>query len=137
MNSKGLIAKLRAHARDGKFETAWVGEGWRPLVEECHERLVGLFPEYELLNVKQSYGALEFQAFPRAWVEGEQRWSLEELGALEAITDEFRSRSETMCEWCGAAAALRDWRTVELTLCDDCDGRFPDPPSYATSVVDG
>jgi hypothetical protein len=128
VNSGPLIDRLRVHARDGEFEVAWVGEGWRPLVEGCHERLVGLFPEYELLNIKQKYGVLAYQAFPRPWSEGEQRWSSAEFDALEAVTEEYRSRSETVCEWCGAAAVLRSWRTVELTLCDVCDRRFFDPP---------
>jgi hypothetical protein len=28
----------------------------------------------------------------------------------------------------GSAGRLREWRTRELTLCDACDRRFPDPP---------
>ena len=103
-NSGELIKRLRPHGRDGGFYVAWVGEGWRSLVEACHERLQAAFPEYELVTIKQKYGELVYQAFPRRWVEGQTQWSPEEATELNAITDEFRTRSETGCEWCGAAA---------------------------------
>jgi hypothetical protein len=113
---------------------AWVGEGWRLLVAECHERLVAAYPEYELLAIKQKHGALSYQAFPSRGVEGERPWSADEAAELDAITEVFSIRSEAVCEWCGAVARLRDWRTVELTLCDACDQRFPDPPYEVHSV---
>jgi hypothetical protein len=125
---------LRRHGRGGDFEVAWVGEGWRSLVEECHARLSGAFPDYELLAIKQKHGVLSYQAFPRPWVDGERSWSADEAAESGTIIDEFVVRSETVCEWCGAVARLRDWRTVELTLCDRCDQRFPDPPYGVQSV---
>lgn len=71
---------------------------------------------------------LAIQAFPRQPIGGETRWSPQEAAELAAIVEEFRALSETVCEWCGAGGRLREWRTIELTLCDECDGRFPDPP---------
>jgi hypothetical protein len=47
-NSRDLIDRLRPHGRDRNAE---VGEGWRPLVMECHERLAAAFPDYELLAI--------------------------------------------------------------------------------------
>jgi hypothetical protein len=61
-NGRDLIDRLRPHARRFTLKTAQVGEGWRPLVEECHERLQAAFPDYELLAVKQKYGALRTDA---------------------------------------------------------------------------
>lgn len=113
---------------------AWVGEGWRSLVAELHERLVAAFPEYELLAIQQKHGVLLYQALPRRWVEGERPWSADEAAELDTIADEFSIRSEAVCEWCSAVARPRDWRTVELTLCDACDQRFPDPPHGVHSV---
>jgi hypothetical protein len=46
-NSRDLIDRLRPHARRFTLRTAQVGEGWRPLVEECHERLQAAFPDCE------------------------------------------------------------------------------------------
>lgn len=128
VNSSELIEQLRPHGRDGNFEVAWVGEGWRTLVEECHQRLVAAFPDYELLDVKQKWGLLEYQAFPQRWVKGEMRWTDEESDLLEEITDEIRTRSELVCEWCGEPGGLREERRIILTLCDACNQHHPDPP---------
>jgi hypothetical protein len=130
-NSADLIDRLRPHAHRFNFEVAWVGEGWRPLVEECHERLEAAFPDYELLAIKQKYGLLEYQAFPRRWVQGQTQWTDQEYADLLGITSEIRDRSESVCEWCGASGLLRESRTVERTLCDACERRFPDPPTPA------
>lgn len=127
-NSGDLIARLRPHAHRFTLEAAHVGEGWRPLVEECHERLQAAFPDYELLAVKQKYGALEYQAFPRPWAQDHKQWTAQENADLQAITGEIRDRSEHTCEWCGAAGQHRESRKLELTLCDACNQRFPDPP---------
>ncbi len=127
-NSGDLIVALRPHARERDFEVCWVGEGWRDIVARCHRAIAAVFPEYELLAVKQKLGVLEFQAFPRPWERNQTRWTTEEANTLNAITDGARLASEETCEWCGHAAALRDGRTLWLTLCDACDARFPDPP---------
>jgi hypothetical protein len=127
VNSGDLIHRLRPHGRDRDFEVAWVGEGWRPLVEECHERLKAAYPDYELLAIKQKWGVLVYQAFPGRWAEGRKQWTAQEYADLGAIVDEFQERSEGICEWCGAAGQLREWRNLELTLCDACDQRFPRP----------
>lgn len=127
-NSRDLIDRLRPHARRFTLERVRVGEGWRPLVEECHERLLVAFPDYELLNIKQKWGVLVYQANPCRWVEGSKQWTKQEDKDFGAITSEIQMRSEAICEWCGAAGRLREWRNLELTLCDACDQRFPDPP---------
>lgn len=127
-NSAELLSELRPHRLRSEAEVIWVGEGWRPLVEECHRSLAARFPDYELLAVKQKWGALAYQAFPRAWVPGATSWTGDEYAVLKTITDAIRTRSESICEWCGAAAALRDGRSYWVTLCPECHQRFPDPP---------
>jgi hypothetical protein len=130
-NSPDLISRLRPHSRNGDFEFADVGEGWRPLVEECHARIVAVFPDYELLDVKQKHGVLAYQAFPRRWVKGEDGWTAEESRVLGSITSDIQKRSEHICESCGVTAGqLREWRRLERTLCDACDERFPEEPVF-------
>jgi hypothetical protein len=48
--------------------------------------LQAAFPDYELLAVKQKYGALEFQAFPRQGASGEKAWTAQENADLKRIT---------------------------------------------------
>jgi hypothetical protein len=63
-NSRDLIDRLRPHGRDRSFVVAEVGEGWRPLVVECHERLAAAFPDYELLAIKQKMGRTGLSGIP-------------------------------------------------------------------------
>jgi hypothetical protein len=88
-NSADLIDRLRQHARHPAWDTAEVGEGWRPLVEECHDRLSAVLPYYELLAIKQKEGILVYQAFPRPARNAEDRWTRQEwhdLGEPPAIS---------------------------------------------------
>jgi hypothetical protein len=127
-NSPDLVAALKERSRGKDYEVVWVGEGWRGLVDECHKALVADFPEYELLAVKQKFGVLAYQAFPRPWVEGERGWTQDEAASVNTITEMAQSKSQSVCEWCGAEGWLRDNRSVWLTLCNACEDRFPDPP---------
>lgn len=128
VNSPDLIKRLRPYGRNRDFEVAWAGEGWRSLVDECHTLIVAVFDDYELMNIKQSYGVLLYQAHPRRVVDGKRPWTAQERRVLGMITSDIQRRSENVCEWCGGAGDLREWRRLELTLCDACDQRFPDPP---------
>jgi hypothetical protein len=80
-----------------------------------------------MLAVKQKWGALAYQAFPRSRANGHD-WTQDELRAVDAITAEFGRRSESVCEWCGAPGTHRARAVMELTLCDTCDSQFSDPP---------
>jgi hypothetical protein len=127
-NNPALIAALADHAGFPDLEVD-VGSGWVALVWDCHRRLVYNFPDYQLLAVKQKWAELHFQAFPRPQRDGAMAWTDDEMEQLDAITDEFRERSSSICEWCGAPGVLREDREMELTLCSPCDARFEDPPS--------
>jgi hypothetical protein len=128
VNNRRLIDALGPHWRQPHTETVRVGEGWRDLVAECHEQVVSTFPTYELVNVKQKYGALEFQAFPWKRTPETADWTTAELSQLDRITDRYRDRSEAVCEWCGQPGELRTGRTIMLTLCDVHHAAFHDPP---------
>ncbi|MFC7468705.1 hypothetical protein ACFQVA_15890 [Actinomadura keratinilytica] len=71
-----------------------IGPGWRRLVLDCHHRISAEFPAYELLAVKQKYGRLSFQAFPRPWRPGERSWTPEEHARLHDLLDATTARSE-------------------------------------------
>lgn len=71
---------------------------------------------------------LAFQAFPRAWSDSSTMWIPAELSELNTILETFVARSAIVCEWCGGDGLLRDERDLELTLCDQCNDRFSDPP---------
>jgi ribosomal protein L37AE/L43A len=80
------------------------------------------------------YGALAFQAFPRRRAPGQKAWTALENADLQKITSDIRKRSEQICEWCGTAWNHRESRNIELSLCDACNERFPDPPYPVTTT---
>lgn len=121
--SGDVLEPIRQHLRDPSYHFE-VGPGWRQLVLECHRAVVAEFPDYELLAVKQKWGALAFQAFPRLWMPG-GNWTEAERARLHAVTDAFADRSEDICERCGADGSLRESRRVHLVLCDRCETIVP------------
>lgn len=122
-----MVDALRSHARHPDGFQVYAGRGWIGLVRECHNELELAFPNYELLAVKEKYGELAFQAFPRASQPGGAAWTIDESHAVDRITDEFRELSTQVCEECGRPGQLRETRSWELTLCDSCDQRIADP----------
>ena len=127
-NSAELMASLRPHWREPVANVAWVGEGWRDLVWNCHRRVEERFPNYELLAIKQKWGILAFQAFPAPWRERKSTFIPTASRELEKLLAPVIAQSERTCEWCGSDANLREGRELQLTLCDACDRRFSDPP---------
>jgi hypothetical protein len=117
-NAPELLATLREHARMKDLQL-FVGDGWLPLVRECHEAVVAEFPDYELLAVKQKYAELAFQAFPVPWA-GPDTWTDEEHSRLDEIVDSFRARSAAICERCGGRGEVRSLDGLLLTVCGPC-----------------
>ncbi|GGX41890.1 hypothetical protein GCM10010353_66340 [Streptomyces chryseus] len=122
--SGDVLEPIRQHLRDPSHDVD-VSPGWRQLVLECHQSVVAEFPEYELLAVKQKWGALAFQAFPRPWKPG-GNWTDTEDARLHAVTDAFADRSEGICERCGADGSRRESRGVHLVLCKRCEMLVPE-----------
>ena len=63
---------------------------------------IGALRNYESLAIKQKEGILAYQAFPRPWDKGEDRWSEQEWHDLGVITSDIQERSESM--WNGRAS---------------------------------
>jgi hypothetical protein len=117
-NAPELLVALRKHARAHDVDMD-VGDGWLPLVRECHEAVLAQFPDYELLAVKQKYGELAFQAWPRRW-SGPGSWTDDDHARIDDIVESFRERSAEVCERCGAHGRVRTLDRMLLTLCEGC-----------------
>lgn len=120
MNSPELLDALRAHWRPPAADVAWVGEGWRDLVAECHRLMVERFPAYELDSVDDRHGELRFAARPAPGRDGET--------AVRELLAPVMARAAVTCSWCGSPGSRRAARSSVLVLCDPCDERFSDPP---------
>ena len=127
-NSPDLLQRLRTHSLSDDLEVIWCGEGWRSLVEACHDELAAAFPDYRFYNIKQKWGVLAFQARPRT---GDA--TSEEQAHVQKITEKYGAASGSVCEWCGRAGSLREGLLVadqpsDLTLCDTCSQDMSDTP---------
>ena len=114
------LTQLTSHTRGGEVLLLHVGPGWFDLVHECHSAVSSVFPEYELLAVKQKMARLAFQAGPRPWA-APGSWTSAELSSLNGLVEPFQERSEEICERCGRRGRERDSRPILLTLCDACE----------------
>ena len=125
-----LQSALAPHAYSVPDFELLVGSGWHDLILQCHRAVVAEFPGSELLAVKEKYGALAFQAFPRRWRRPRafrrSAWTYEEWDQLGELVEAFKSRSLATCERCGQGGSLREDRRHILTLCDACDAQVTD-----------
>ncbi|MFE7029126.1 hypothetical protein ACFU9Y_02370 [Streptomyces sp. NPDC057621] len=91
-----------------------VGPGWRPLLERLHEQLLGVFPDYRLLDLKEKFGGL------RVYVDRPASSG----GALRPLIASAEAQAERTCEFCGTPGRIRTrddqpggWRKA---VCDAC-----------------
>lgn len=92
------------------------GPGWSAILDELHEGLLALDPDYSLLQVKEKFGYLRVYAKVRADVEQQAGELIVAAEGCSAVT----------CEGCGEPGELRDERQWRLTLCALCDLYHPD-----------
>lgn len=92
--------------------------GWWPLLQELHDEMVLVDPDYRIDQIKEKFGTL------RAYLSYETDDPVLGEAADEAVSRAER-RSGVTCERCGGPGALRDDGWL-LTLCDehaDLEGR--------------
>lgn len=121
---------------------AWrshVGEGWHPLLDELHARLLEVDPGYRVAQLKEKFGGLRVYC---DWSDGPGavRFDLAGPGGVvsgmarsggssiheraQPIVDEYEARSYEVCERCGGEGEPRTQSADGgyawvLTLCDD------------------
>ena len=102
VTAEELQSMLTLHG--GHLTRVEVPPGWMDLVAECHRKLVRIYPEYKLSQVKEKFGTLRFY--------------------MTALTDEMRAAIQTAeeasaetCELCGASGVLQSQGWFK-TLCD-------------------
>ena len=112
------LAALIRHFRSPDYRLD-IGPGWHSIVRRCHDEVSAAFPDYELLAVKQKYGVLAFQAFPRPWRPG-GNWTDDEDARLNDIIERYVAESARTCENCGRPGRMHTSRAIHQTLCEAC-----------------
>lgn len=111
---------LGPHWRQPAGDVAWVGEGWRDLVWDCHRRLADRFPSYQLVDIEDQDGNLVYTALPSP--------DQDDHHLVAVLLAPVVAQAAVTCTWCGSPGLKRESREYVLVLCDGCDQRFSDPP---------
>lgn len=91
--------------------------GWDEIVEELHNELVKIIPDYKAFQTKQKFGTLRFYIEPLPGL------SEETYNRIFGLIREAEAKSAHTCEECGQPGKLRGNRFVR-TLCDKCGAPF-------------
>lgn len=98
---------------DFESERLHVGEGWQELITTVHTALTALFPEYEILQIKEKFGGLRYY------------WAAPEgadpalVTAGHALVDAAEAQSFKICERCGKEGSVQSLGGWLVTLCDE------------------
>jgi len=85
-----------------------VGPGWVPLVQQLHEELLAVNPDYQVAQVKEKFGEL------RVYLSMDNR----QLPLMQAV-GVATAKSVTICEWCGEPGTCGEASAFWIkTLCD-------------------
>lgn len=108
-----LSADLQARAHPNFAFHFEVPLGWIPLVNELHEKLVVLDPDYKVCQAKEKFGGLRFYVAlsPKA-----------EMPKTDVLIEEYEKRSMVTCQRCSKPGETRNKRGWLSTLCDECAG---------------
>lgn len=87
-----------------------VGKGWHPLLDELHEALMEVCPEYVTHQVKEKFGGL------RAYIQGNE--------AAHEVEHEYEARSFLICESCGNPGRVRTSTSWYHTFCNTCEEAY-------------
>lgn len=84
-----------------------VGSGWWPLIEQLHQDILTIDPDYQLDQAKEKLGLLRFYASSNKWSE------------ISPLISAAEGKSASICERCGAEGKLRTDEWWVKTLCDN------------------
>lgn len=87
--------------------------GWLDLVEEIHEHLVGVAPNYKITQVKEKFGGLCF------YIDGNTIPPMQREACHNYVKKQT-DRSYTICQNCGGNDATIHESGWIATLCDRC-----------------
>ena len=96
-----------------------IGHGWLPLVLHLDRKLRCLYPEYQILQIKEKVGTLRFYAqLPHDYTVD----NVPNYGTMKAIFYDLiyytELRSAKICEYCGNTGTTRGGPGYQHTRCD-------------------
>lgn len=120
LEAERVQEKLKPYfAESREFIGYYPPDGWAHIIEQCHDELVELDPNYRIVQVKEKFGGLRFYfnhgkeiAFDAVSEQAKETWD-----KINKIVDKYEALSYKVCENCGKPGEERNLRWVK-TLCD-------------------
>lgn len=95
-----------------------VGEGWFPIVEELHNVLVRIDPDYRVDQVKEKFGGLRYYFTPSF----KPITDPSKYATMRYLVEYAEALAARTCDRCSRPSSLRDLGGWAVTRCDDCLG---------------
>lgn len=108
MNDIDIVEIMKERFAEGWWPVLDVGEGWRELLENLHQELIEVAPDYQLHQVKEKFGGLRF--YFDANIKNDAA-----IERAQDIVDKYEDLSWKVCEITGKPGKVvsRDgWRKV-------------------------
>lgn len=90
-----------------------VGEGWRSIIEQLHNDLVKLDPEYTVDQIKEKFGGLRYYATSHSA-------NASVSNQFHDLIDAAERKSLSTCEFCGQPGKQTPPPRWIKTLCGEC-----------------
>lgn len=91
-----------------------VGEGWWPLIQNLHDNIVEIDPDYKLDQVKEKFGGLRYYITTSSDVEDYK------IRLIDQLISVAEHQSYKTCETCGQLGKLRKDNYWVYTSCNEC-----------------
>ena len=104
---------MNQQERNDYLKKEWVGDGWRPLIEELDQQLSTLDSEYTIEQIKEKFGGLRYYISSNS----------DNAKKLYELEREYEEKSFTICEECGSSDSVttdREKKYWVKTLCAKC-----------------
>lgn len=113
------IQKIVDRIPEGYFRFLSIHPGWYPIVAKLNEDIAALYPDYQVLQVKEKFGGLRY--YYEIYKQGDDFFEPVLDDKVDELVREAEEKSLKICELCGEPGELKTDVWWHKTLCDNCN----------------
>jgi hypothetical protein len=107
-----IVEILKERFVEGYSTYVDVDLGWHPILEDLHNELIKITPDYQIYQIKEKFGGLRFYATPNMEDAPEDYYKL---------IEEAETLSYKICEECGEPGSIQEYKGWYSTTCGKHD----------------